>query len=145
MKTPREILLERHRSADRKLNAIREGALAAALRHAPLTRLGGAWTPPAAGHRILSTLFRELIQPARRIWTGLAASWLLIFLVNLRLSAGAPPITPSAGSVDFITALREQDQMMAWLAQPAEPKAAEPPKRFVPRPRSESCGKFFTI
>ena len=91
--------------------------------------------------------WRELIWPARRIWIGLATAWVLILAVNLNLKSGGPNMsaTKSSGSADFIMALREQEQVMAELTERPEPKAVEPPRQFVPQPRSERRREFFTI
>ena len=96
---------------------------------------------------ILHLLWHELIVPARRVWAGLAAVWLLILLANLRLDAGAPRMTAtnSGHSADFMMALREQEQAMAEWTGRSESKAVEPPKPFLPQPRSERRGEFFTI
>jgi len=136
MKTPREILSERHRPAEPRLDAIRRDLVG---------KLNNQETKPQ-GFTFVSWLLRcpqnfwcELIWPARRIWTGLAAAWLLILVANLHLSAGSPRMAAATSlrSADFILAFREQEQVLAELTDRAEPKVVEPPKQFVPQPRSE--------
>lgn len=73
MKTPREILLQRHQAADAKLNQIRREVIAQ-LEKPPVAR--AEWLPLCA----LLKLWRELIWPARRIWAGLATTWVFILI-----------------------------------------------------------------
>jgi anti-sigma factor RsiW len=96
---------------------------------------------------VLLECWRQLIWPSRRIWSGLAAVWLLILIANLDFHASTPRMmaTTSPRSADFIMAFREQQQVMAELTDHADVKAIEPPTQFVPRPRSEWHSRLFTI
>ena len=96
---------------------------------------------------VLLECWRQLVWPSRRIWSGLAAVWLLILLANLDFRVSTPRMTATTSprSADFILALREEEQLVAELTQRPEPFVAEPPKPFVPRPRSEARVEFFMI
>ncbi|HTA94785.1 MAG TPA: hypothetical protein VK769_01545 [Verrucomicrobiae bacterium] len=83
--------------------------------------------------------WRELIFPCRRIWTGLAAVWILIFIVNFSqhdksemMARKTPPPSP-----EMILAFRQQEILLAELIGQNEPQVAERPKIFLPQPRSE--------
>ena len=77
MKTPREILLEQHRTATPKLNAIRETAVAA---------LGDPCRTKAMNHR--SSLY-EFLFSLRWHLAGMSAVWLVVALLSL--NASQPP------------------------------------------------------
>src|SRR5208282_3767715 len=79
MKTPREILLERHLTAAPKLDAIRQSAVAAVCDRRISTDRAHERRSQTAVTMILETFWRELIWPSRRIWAGLAATWILVF------------------------------------------------------------------
>jgi hypothetical protein len=137
MKTPREILLARHGAATPQLDAIRD-AVVNDLSPAP----GGAWSAnlAAACLRLLTTPWRELVLPARRTWTALAAVWVLLFLINL---SQRNPVSSVTGRP-----ARPQPVMMSWQAQQrwlnelltdrAAPADADRPRNTAPRPRTEN-------
>lgn len=124
VKTPREILLERHRAAETGLDSLRRAVierLNAADRRQE-TRL--SLTPrlsevdarcrtrvnrfsgflavlrrPAALRSALLWMvrncWRELILPYRRIWAGLAAIWVVIFALNFTARDTSPVLAKS--------------------------------------------------
>jgi len=126
MKTPRDILFARHQTAQPKLEAIRQSAVAAACERQPQT----------TATTILQTLWLELILPSRRVWSGLATVWLLILAVNLTQREPSP-----AGKIATAPAMmsfREQQRWMNELFADRTPAVeAEPPKTFSPKPRTE--------
>jgi hypothetical protein len=133
MKTPREILLERHKTVAPKLDAIRHEIIREGRRVAvPKFRVADTATLPIL-------IWRELVFPSRRIWTSLAAVWILIFIFNFsqrdksELMAKKSPLP----SPEMILAFRQQEKLLAELIGPNEPQSAEPPKTFLPRPSSE--------
>jgi hypothetical protein len=139
MKTPREILLERHRSAAPKLDAIRREVVEVAAdvnrRKQPVREL----TFAAALANAIRLSFRELVWPCRRTWAALAAVWIALFIFNAsqrdksELAAlKLPPPSP-----EMILTFRQQEKLLAELIGPNEPQAVEPPKPFLPQPRSE--------
>jgi hypothetical protein len=143
MKTPREILLERHQATAPKLDVIRREIV-----DAEFKRVGQAsrLSPSEMMKRsetgatpVLQLLWRELILPSRRIWAGLAAVWILIFVFNFsqrdpaeRMARKSPPPSP-----EMILTFRQQERLLAELIGPNEPQAVAPPKPFLPQPRSE--------
>jgi hypothetical protein len=140
MKTPREILLNRHAHVTEKLDAIRERVLAAELRHEtrnpkPETRNVHALAP-----RLALTLWRELVWPCRRTWAGLAAIWFVLAAFNLvhserrQITAVKSTLPPAEMRIVF----QEQQQVLAELLGPPPAAApAEAPRHPNPQPRSE--------
>lgn len=133
MKTPRDILLARHQATAPKLDAVRQSAVAAvcARRALPEQRSQVATTT------IFKTLWQELFLPSRRIWSGLAAIWLLILAINLAQHDSSPAgkMTAAPAMMSF----REQQRWMNELfADRAPTVEAEPPKTFSPKPRTEN-------
>jgi hypothetical protein len=120
MKTPRDILLERHRAAMPELDAIRHGIVDAKFRRRNFTVV----------------IWQELIQPSRRVWSGLAAAWVLILTVNLVERDPAP-----AGKIvaaPAMMSLSDQQRLLNELFADRTPAAdADREKTFSPKPRTE--------
>ena len=145
MKTPRDIMLARHRAVEPKLDAIRREALNVAAdvnrRKQPVRELIFA----AALANAIKVLFQELVWPCRRTWAGLAAVWVALLIFNVsqwdpsELAARKlPPPSPEA-----IMAWRQQERLLAELIGPSAPGDAEQRKIFLPQPRSEGrMGNF---
>jgi hypothetical protein len=138
MKTPREVLLARHQAAEPKLDAIRAAVVLGLNPHSesPRAWAAGGWTLWLRGPK---TLWRELILPSRRIWTGLATVWLLLFIINVSQR------DPAGGGAGH--SLRSPAVMMSWQVQQrwmdelladrsAAPEAVRP-RTVPPRPRTE--------
>ena len=132
MKTPREILLERHRQAEGRLDEVRRQVLTGL----PAARNVEAGEPGrSAEHRLpaaLRKIWLELIWPSRRAWAGLAALWLIVLAVNLEMKA-AFPVARAAGQVpasEVVQAFAEQRRVLAELLPPVKsPRVrAMPPK-----------------
>lgn len=135
MKTPREILLERHRDAEAKLDAIRKEAVAE-FTAAPARESAERFSISYAARRLWS----GLIQPYRRIWAGLAAVWVVILALNLAAGGGdsVPKMTEARmrpPEPEVAEALREQKQLMAELLGQNTPLPVVPPK--IPGRRGE--------
>jgi hypothetical protein len=139
MKTPREILISRHASANAKLDTIRSDVVRVTAdvnqRNSPVRK----FTFGDTIWRSFALPFRELIWSARRIWAGFAVAWLVIVAVNLadsepstRIAAGAKP--PPAG---IFMGWEQQEKLIAELMGQAEPSPADRPKPAAPRPHSE--------
>jgi len=141
MKTPRDLLLEKHRAATAALDSVRMKALETAVRDphpaGPRRFASQASRLPA---NFISKLWLELIWPCRRIWAGLAAVWVVILGVNASLS-DKPRIVAnnSPPSPEVLMALKEQRRVLAELIQTIPVEAVEPPRRG-PQPRSERRG-----
>jgi hypothetical protein len=138
MKTPREILFARHRNAAPKLDAIRRDVLNVVFQN----------ENPIPFYLNLPLMFwRELIFPCRRIWSALAAVWILIFAVNFSqrdpselMARKSPP-----PSQEMILTFRQQEILLAELIGQSETQTAEPPKTFSPRPSSERRFETLTV
>jgi len=138
MKTPREILLARHRTAVPRLDAIREAVV-------------GGLNPQAARSQTLAigfwslclcfpnTLWRELILPSRRFWTGLAAVWCLLFIINVFQRDQVPGSTSQLRRAPAVMLSWQVQQrwMDELLADRSVPPTADRPRMMPPRPRTE--------
>jgi hypothetical protein len=136
MKTPREILFARHQAAAPKLDAIRHEIVGQA---SNLSLSGKIQKSETGKMPVLPLIWRELVLPCRRIWAGLAATWILIFAFNFSQRDPAELLArkSSPPSPEIIVTFREQEKLLAELVGPNEPPVAEKPKPFLPQPRSE--------
>jgi len=132
MKTPRDILFNRHKSADAKLDQIR---------HEVVSKLVSPIVPQKSSLplRALLKLWHELIWPCRRTWATLAAAWLLMLGVNVSLSdPGQIALANPSPSRGMMMAWQQQERLLAELSEPHKTRAVTPPpKPAVPQPRSE--------
>jgi len=134
MKTPRELILEKHRSIETRLGRIRPEELAA------LARAAAQPQPMRTGGRLLEVgreFWEQSIWPWRRAWLGMAAAWLVMLLVfaathDVPRTARVKVRPPSP---EMMAALREQRQMMLQMFEPSAP--ARPAETRIPGPRSE--------
>lgn len=137
MKTPREILLNRHQTTEPRLDQIRRDVVAdlrsreAARRETPLLVA------------VILKLWRELIVPARMTWTGIAAVWVLIGVIHLtqhdRTTTVARATSPTPQ--EMRAAWEQRQELMLELALLPKTEAAEPPKLKL-QPRSEGRSDF---
>jgi len=141
MKTPREILLEQHRSAAPKLDAIRREVVGGLNNKDAKAQ---SWVDILVASLLgcSNKLWLELVWPSHRIWAGLAAVWILIFVFNFSqrdpselMARKTPPPSP-----EMILTFRQQEKLLAELMGPNEPQAVESSKPLLPQPRSE--GRF---
>jgi hypothetical protein len=143
MKTPRELLLARHQAADSKLDNIRHETMAQLSRQSAKTQNGrqnlASWCLGG-----LENLWAELILPSRRIWTGLATTWVLILATNFTLRELSQPANPELSKPQIVMSLPQQERLLAELTGPGEPATAEPPKPYVPRPSSRRAFEIVT-
>ena len=141
MKTPRELLLQRHAPAEAKLDAVRAEVIASlggvGSAPAPTSPARVKPRPPALSWWLVA--WRELFWSCRRAWLGVGAVWAVLFLVNLTVddAPGASRTLALAPSPETRRRLREQfllraELMGTTLAPPPEPRVLAPP-----RPRSE--------
>jgi len=150
MKTAREILFERHRQAEPRLDEVRRQALAElraagsveALRQdrsEGLSRRG----VENAEYGILKKVWLELIWPSRRTWAGMAGLWLGLLAANVGMKTTSPavPALPSAHRGELVQAVEEQRRLLAELLTATKPQPAEPPRPGL-RPRSERLVPF---
>ena len=132
MKTPREILLNRHQATTPKLNAIRQSIVATVCERQSQT----------ADATIFQTLWQELFLPSRRLWSGLATVWLLILTVNLAQREPSPACKMVASAPAMMSFREQQRWMNELFADRSMPVEAEPPKTFSPKPRTEKFQTF---
>jgi hypothetical protein len=139
MKTPRDILFARHQASAPKLDAIRQSTVAAACDRRASTN--GAHEPRSqtTATTILRTLWHELIFPSRRIWTGLAATWILIFIVNFSQRDGSQTMMAKSAPPEMMMTFRGQQKWLdELLADRSLPMDVERPRIFSPKPRTET-------
>jgi hypothetical protein len=88
---------------------------------------------------VLRLLWRELIFPCRRIWTGLAAVWILLFIVNFSQRDGSQTmIAKSAPPPEMMMTFHDQQKLLdELLADRSFPADVERPRIFSPKPRTE--------
>jgi hypothetical protein len=141
MKTPREILFQRHENAAPKLDAIRREVVEVAADVNRRKQLVHELTLAAALANAIRLSLRELVWPCRRTWAALAAVWVALFIFNVSQRDKAelaarklPPPSPEA-----IMAWRQQERLLAELIGPSAPGGdAEQRKIFLPKPRTEN-------
>lgn len=139
MKTPREILLARHRAAEPKLDQIRADTLAQLATRPELKR-------PREQKFEAREIFPSLrlafgfVRVLRPNVVGLGGVWLVILLFKLATPASSSgnfvrtPISPLA----MQSALAEQQRLLAELNEDVESKIRKAtPKTDATRPRSE--------
>ena len=136
MKTPREILLERHRAIEQKLHEIREKivSLEIAAAQGGVEQRGRG----CASSGVASNMWRGVIWRCRLAWIGMAAMWVGLWMVNRQMES-TPVTMVSARSRPTSEAVRgfaEQQRLLVELLQPTAPAPAEP-ARQRPQPRSE--------
>jgi|GEM_PF-959502 len=142
MKTPRELLLEKHSSAIPALNSVRRRALEVAFEERKQP------TP------FWLKLWQELVLPYRRTWAGLAVAWGVVVVLSLGemvdYSSGTAVVP--AFSRESVLAAREQMVELMKVAQMDSvdlPVVAEPAKEpgkssnEVQKPRSERHPDFW--
>lgn len=134
MKKPREILLARHQSATPKLNDVRH-AIVERLNNEATKKQSISFVPLFLG--CLKNIWSELVFPSRRIWAGLAAVWVLIFIANLSMQ-DHPQTTmaKTRSSGEMAVAFKQQQQILAELIGPNNPPIAEHKKPYSPGPSS---------
>jgi anti-sigma factor RsiW len=85
--------------------------------------------------------WQDVIWPCRRLWTGLAAVWVVIFAGNFSLHDHSQTIAmkSSPPSQAMIASFKDQQKVLAeLLADYSTPRAAERQKFFSPKPRTEN-------
>ena len=134
MKTPRELILERHGNAKQKLDALRREVLGRLSREQPAASPARELVRRANFGLLL---WRELILPSRRAWTGIAAAWMMILAINFALRDPAPAgkvMVPAPAMMSFQEQQRLVNQLLADRSLSHD---ADRPKPAEPRPRSK--------
>jgi len=130
MKTPREILLQRHRDAQSKLDAIRRAAIAEA--HTEPARTTVTW--------------RDILRSLRWHLAGMSAVWLLFLILRADTgpasqlaAANAPAKIPSPQVM--LASMREHRRVLAEMTD-SHPPDGERHELILPKPRSERREEF---
>jgi hypothetical protein len=144
MKTPREIFIEQHQSADSRLENIQRTVIATSLNNEATSLQGdaqrfGLRQSSAAFPFLAHRLWSELILPARRLWLSYAFIWIAIAIFYIAnadhtIAHAAKIANPS----DAIANWKEQQTILAELTKPASHEPVDRPKPQLMRPRSEA-------
>ena len=134
MRTPRQILFERHLDAIPQLDRIRATVLSSNLPRFDETTKHRERNLIAA---ILLKPWRELISPCRRAWAGLTVVWLALLAINLATSEKQQDGRPKASSAEVAAALEQRRQLLAELFHPRPAAPPEPPPKRPPQARSQ--------
>ncbi len=138
MKTPRDILFARHQSVAPKLDAIR-CQVVAGLNHQDIKAQSGADNLVSWCLGGSNKLWQELVWPCRRIWAGLAAVWVLIFIVNVSQRDGSQTMMAKSAPTEMMMTFRDQQKWLnELLADRSLSMDVERPKIFSPKPRTET-------
>jgi hypothetical protein len=138
MKTPRDILFARHQTVAPKLDAIR-CEVVAGLNHQDTKAQRGTINLVSWCLGGSNKLWLELVWPCRRIWAGLAAVWVLIFIVNFSQRDGSQMKMDKAASPEMMMTFRDQQKWLNELfADRSLPADAERPRIYSPKPRTET-------
>jgi len=134
-------LLEQHRSAAPKLDAIRREVVEE-LNNQETKEQSRPASLVASLLGCSNKLWLELIWPCRRIWTGLAAVWVLLFIVDFSQRDNVSGVTGKpARSGEVIMSLQAQQRWMnELLADRSAPPETDRSRNFAPKPRSETLG-----
>lgn len=137
MKTPRDLLFARHQATHPKLDAIRREVVAELNNEATKTpSLLSRFAPLRLC--CSNKLWLELVWPCRRIWTGLAAIWVLLFIFNFSQRDVSQPVMAKSTSAAMTMTFRDQQNMLNELfADRSLPAEVVRPRIFSPKPRTE--------
>jgi len=126
MKTPREILFERHKGTEQKLDAIRASVVAECVRPE---------SQPTTS--IVVALWQELFWPYRRIWAGLSMVW--VGIIALWLTEPGTPTHESVRVAPQMAAaviVEQRRELALVLGETEGSQPVPPPQPPLPRPRS---------
>jgi hypothetical protein len=126
MKTPRELLLNHHREAESKLDAVRRAALATVKKIEPENS---------------SMSLHDFLRSLRWHLASVSAIWLFIMFLHLdtgpapSMMASASPMKPAPPQV-IMASLRENRRQLYQMIEPLF-LAPESRNHSVPKPRSD--------
>lgn len=113
MKTPKELLMSRHREAEPSLDIIRNEVLQS-LKSQSIDAAQA--TSPQRGS-VFTALWQELFVSCRRYWMGLGTAWCaIVFFIAVSGQSGMEGrVMAVAPSESLINAVREQQRLRAEL------------------------------
>lgn len=145
MKSPRDLIFEKHREIVPHLDEARAAALAELNSEKTAADEVAAEAGVSSPRRIVATLWRELFLPCRNVWAGLAVTWVCILIVSATTQPEAPPTSsekPVARlSPEVQNQLHLQRQLRADLLDLTEPLPAR--KDAPPANRRSEIGRKF--
>ena len=129
MKTPRQILFERHADAQASLDALRQSVVA------PMRQRRRPWR---------ELLWQELVLPLRPLLAGLSVAWALI--LALHLTARGPATEPRTQPLPPSIAREAvaQQRILTSLLGLRPTESAEPPQPRSERPPSGNLHRRHT-
>jgi hypothetical protein len=138
MKTPREILLARHKAAEEKLDEIRRTLISELNNEGTKEQSLISWFLGCS-----QNFWRELILPKPQAWAAVAALWILIVALKLSTQETSPVASKkTALSPGVVAELKEQKAFFGELAGLPPLPEVNPPKAISPRPRSARSPEF---
>jgi len=144
MKTPREVLLQRHREAEPALDDVR----AEVLRTLTGQRRRDTRASAPGGERFLGTLWQELFVACRRYWMGLGAAWCVIVILAAAgaVDGSGNAVAASLSSEPMIQAMRERQRLRDELLGGVVTEEVRTVRRDpVVGPRSEAVVEFVSV
>ena len=123
MKTPRDILFDRHRAAVPLLDSIRAEVVS------QLSPRGNILFAAAR------KLWEELVWPCRRAWAGFAVVWIALLGMHFATPRRVVKAAPLAAS-----AFEQRRQMLAELLPPPRAELRKPPAIPPPQARRREAG-----
>ena len=140
MKTPRELLLQRHPSATTRLDAIRREVVAELM------------TPPRreAQPPITARFLRDFLLPLRWHLAGMSAVWLLAALLSMEGDSSSALTIAQNNSPPpqvFAALFENRRQLADMINSPTDDaiRPTEVPQPFVPRRRSALQPSFVAV
>jgi hypothetical protein len=120
MKTPRQVLLDRHADAQASLDALRQSVVT------PMRQRRRPWR---------ELLWQELVLPIRPLLAGLAVAWALILALHLSSRGASTERVTHALPPSFVREVAAQQRILTALLglrpaeapEPAEPRSERPP------------------
>jgi hypothetical protein len=134
MKTPREILLEKHAAAQDKLSALRRNTIE------ELARVAAECSSEKKAHPIRVPawmLWREWLWSLRRQLAPLGAAWLLIALLGVDVTSAPRAAIMAVNPRQAMLVAREHQRQLAELLAPTEERLQSRRDNPPPSPRSQ--------
>jgi hypothetical protein len=131
MKTPRELLLERHRAQSPALDQLRERVISQEV----------AASRPCACHEVSPNWFAALhtwLTWQRAAWSGFAAVWCVILGLNLATHSETEALVAASAPVnsrEFLAGVQENRAQLAALLSDREGNDEAAPRETKPAPR----------